>query len=78
MLGVPLGEAGLLVSLACCLAMLVVLWAWVLDGRPTPGNLLALTFAAFCPAMVYTHAVFPMSLAALAIFDQPGGGRMGQ
>ena len=29
-------------------------WAWVLDGRPTPGNLLALTFAAF-PGDVYTQ-----------------------
>jgi hypothetical protein len=75
LLGVPLGEAGLLVSLACCLAMLVVLWAWVLDGRPTPGNLLALIFAAFCPAMVYTHAVFPTSLAALAILTWAGAVR---
>ena len=55
-LGVPLGEAGLLVSLACCLAMLAVLWAWYSRRPPTPGNLLALTFAACCPAMVYTHA----------------------
>lgn len=66
-LGVPLGEAGLLVSLACCLATLVVLWAWVLDARTSPGALLALAFAAFGPAMVYTHAIFPMSLAALAL-----------
>ena len=78
LLGVPLGQAGLLVSLACCLAMLVVLWAWVLDGRPTTGNLLALAFAAFCPAMVYTHAVFPMSLAGLAIVIWAGAVRRGR
>jgi hypothetical protein len=60
-------QAAITVSLVFCAGALVVLWIGLLDRRPTPGNLLALTFAAFVPGQIYDHTVFPLSVASFFV-----------
>lgn len=57
-LGVPLAGAGWALSNAALLGVLIVVWR-------ASGSPVALAFAAFVPGVVYHHAVFPTSLAAL-------------
>ena len=66
-LGAPVRPAALFVSLACCLAALMLVWIGFLGARLTTSNLLALALAAFTPGQVYHHTIFPLALAGLAL-----------
>ena len=66
--GARVRPAGLVVSALCGAGALGLLWTLFLGAELSPGNLGALTLAAFFPGAVYHHAVFPISLfTALAL-----------
>ena len=64
-LGLSLQWSGRLLSLACFVAMLGVVWAAFLVATPRPQRYLLLVLVAFFPGSVYYGAIFPISLAVL-------------
>jgi len=79
-MGVGLGprRAAVLISGACTLLSLVVVWSIIrVQGSPWT-RILALLVAAFFPGQVYQHAAYPISLFTLATLLSllwAGGGR---
>jgi hypothetical protein len=63
--GLPLTAAGALLSAACALAVLVLLWNAFLGPKLSAAGLLTLGLAGFFPGQIYDHAVFPIALFAL-------------
>jgi hypothetical protein len=66
-LGIPREAFGVLLSGAFTVALLVVLWNTFLRAEICRDNVLALILAAFFPGSVYFHAIFPISMTALAV-----------
>jgi hypothetical protein len=66
-LGISPRPAALTVTLFFCALTLIVLWVGLLHADPSPGNLLALGFAAFVPGQIYDHTVFPLSMASFFV-----------
>jgi hypothetical protein len=60
-------SSGVLIARVCHLAMLAVLWFGLLRDRRRSAAALALGIAAVFPAAVYQDALFPVSMASLAI-----------
>jgi Dolichyl-phosphate-mannose-protein mannosyltransferase len=66
-LGLDLPEAGALVTRVCHIAMLGALWFFFLRDFQRRSAVLALAIAAVFPGFIYYDAVFPVSMAVLAI-----------
>jgi hypothetical protein len=66
-LGAPARPAALLVSLACCLGALMLIWIGFLHARASVQSWLCLLLAAFAPGQIYYHTIFPLALAGLAL-----------
>lgn len=64
LLGVSWEAAGALVTEACLLGALALLWH-LLGARVTARNVACLTLAAFWPGAIYYHAGFPIALSVL-------------
>lgn len=64
--GVPYELAGVLVSEACFLASLLILWR-LLGNRLTTNSVGAMALAAVFPGGVYFHAIFPISMCLLGL-----------
>jgi hypothetical protein len=64
-LGFSWTAAGWLISEACALGSLLLIWA-LLGGRATVANLWCLALAVVFPGSIYYHAVFPISLVTFA------------
>ncbi len=65
-LGLSPEVAAVVVSEVALLAMFGVLW-WLLGGRLTAASGLTLAVGAVFPGGIYFHAIFPLSLLALAL-----------
>jgi hypothetical protein len=61
----PLAASGLVVAWLAWLATLVLLWRVFLSRRPRVEAATVLVYAAFAPGVVYSYALFPLSLLSL-------------
>ncbi len=66
-LGISPEAAGVLISNACFLAILLVLWNYLFPDGDKLRNFLALLFAAVFPRSVYYQNVFPISLFLIGV-----------
>jgi len=63
--GLPAGPVGAVVSAACLLGVLTLLWRGFLREQRAVAGVTALATAAVFPGAVYFYAIFPLSLLAL-------------